>query len=645
MPSRPVTLYSNSKSLYYVVGGLAALGLMYLLYQGLTVTPGKGTDTSSIDRTAEDPWPQASKDLERETDAATCRRVLDQITAGLAANTKFSPLPGLSPTAEKSLREQFAGFTADDAKELQATAFTKLDPHYLAECYYLRDVAKALDVADLPPLEQAKRAFAFVCRQVYLNRWVLRVDANRVRPMGPVPPEYVLRRGWGTGLERGLAFLALVRQFGLDGCLVGPPAAEGKPGLYAPPDKATELDALNGPFWAVGVRIGPDVYLFEPWRCEPFPAPGGTGVGTLAQWKTDPKLIETWAAGGAKPWDVPAADVAAGEIYLAAPVSALAPRMKMLEEKLTGASAVRLFVDPADVRDRFVKEKAAAHPPKWWSPAPAVDSDDVFHGLATFLPPEDGSYGDARQPSRADRFRDSLLPRGVFVPAPEIKSGEAAELLSQYMYGVFAGVFLTPPTPLERLQRGYFFDTATYLTDKQREFSKVAQQVRSQELPPPVKDLIERLNGLYAELQRARTNRDAAAESAIRADLDAIWAKRELIGLLTLRGMAEPAEAEATYLLALCKHEAADRASGRADRAAAAVRAAGADPKSDPSKVQAIRDRADTARSDAAAAWREAVTWWQQYQTVKRALQGAFPGRADHAAALTAEATKRAGGN
>ena len=60
-----------------------------------------------------------------------------------------------------------------------------------------------------------------------------------------------------------------------------------------------------------------------------------------------------------------------------------------------------------------------------------------------------------------------------------------------------------------------------------------------------------------------------SAQGTLRADLDAMWAKRGVIGVLTLRGMAEPAVAEATYLLALCKHEAADRSSGRAERARA----------------------------------------------------------------------------
>jgi hypothetical protein len=571
----------------------------------------------------------------------TCRRVLDQVTSNLAANPHFPALPGLSPTEETAFRERFGGFTEADAKELHATAFTRLDPHHLTECYYLRDAAKALDVADLPPLEQAKRAFAFVCRQVYPHRWVVPAGANQVQVMGPVPPAYVLRRGWGTGFERAIVFLAVVRQLGLDGCLVGPPGAEGKASLYAPPDKEGVLDAVKGPFWAAGVRVGSDVFLFEPWRGEAFPAPGGSGVGTLAQWKADPKLADAWAAGG-KPWDVPAADLAAGEVYLAAPVSALAPRMRVVEEKLTGAAAVNVYDDPAEVSERFVKEKATAKPPKWWSPPAAVDPDDVFHGLPSFLPADEGGRTPA---GRFDRFRESLLPRGLFVPAPELTSGEAASLLTGYMNGVFLGLFLTPPTPLERLQRGNYFDVATYLTDKEREFSRSVQQFRGQQLPAAVKEFVEKLNGLYAELQRARANRDAAAEATVRADIDAQWARRELVSFLTLRGMAEPAVAEATYLLALCKHEAADRSAGRADRAQAAARAAAADATADPAKVRAIRDRAATARADATAAWREAVTWWQQFQTLKRAQEGAYPGRGEHATVLLAEATRRAGGN
>jgi hypothetical protein len=635
MPSRPVTLYANPKIVYYVAGGILLLALAAVAFRGLTPTNGGTTKQASIDKAAEDPWPPASKDLERETDAANCRRVLDQLTSELSAHHEFGTLPGLSAEEEKALKERFAGFNEEDAKDLRSTAFTKLDPHHLAECFYFRDAARALDVADRPPTDRAAAAFAFVCRQVYLNRWLVRLDANRVQPMPPVPPSYVLRRGWGTGLERALVFLSLVRQLGLDGCLVGPPGSESKPGLSAPAGKAESIESLTGPFWAVGVRIGADLHLFEPWRGEAFP-------GTLAQLKANPKLLDPWVE-DKKGWGVTPADVAAAEVYLAVPVSTLAPRMKVLGEKFTGASAVSPYVDPAAVAAEFVKAKATPTAPKWWSPPVNVDPTDLLHGMATFQPSDDGGRGGPV--GLIGRFHESLLPTALFAPAPELKSNEAALVVLAGMKAVYKSMYLTPPTPLERIQRGSYFEVSSALTEKERGFARAVTQFRgAPQLPKDTKELVDAWNAAYGKLQKARVERDPAGESEARAEIEAIWAKPTLSGVLVERGLAEPAEAEATYLLALCKHEAAVRADGRADRAAAAARAAGADSQADPGRVKAIRDQATKARADAVGAWKEARTWWMQYQTVKKAQEVEYPGRLDHAAKLTAEAAAKVSG-
>ena len=645
MPSRSVILYSNPKQLYYIGGGVIGLVLLILLVRGLSPNPTTTNKNLGSVKTVEDPWPLASKDLERETDIGTCRRVLDQVTSVLASNPSFTTPPGLSAAEEKTLRELFPGFGDEDARELHSTAFTRLDPYHLEECFYFRDAAKSLDVADFPPVEQANRAFAFVCRQVYLNWWLMPIGEGRVQPMPPVPPAYVLRRGWGTGLERALVFLALLRQLGLDGCLIGPEGAEGKPGLYAPPEKAGILAALKGPFWAVGVRVGSEIHLYEPWRGKPFPGPDGKGVCTLSQCKSNPKLVDDWTNDKANPWDVSPADLQAGEVYLAVSLSTLAPRMRFLEEKLTNASAVNVFDDPTAIRDRFVKEKATGQPPKWWSPKPTVDPFDALHSLVSFLPIDEGGRDSTNgKPSQLALYQNSLLPTSLFTRAPELTSGEATEVLIGYMRGLYLALYLTPPTPLERIQRGNYFDVSTYLTEKERGFSQAVQRFRAQDLPVKVKQYATELDELYGKLQRARAVRDVGAEATIRTEIEARWAMRDYSGILIERGLAEPSEAEATYLLALCKHEAAERASIRAERAASAVRAAVADPKADPEKLKVIRKQVASARVSALSAWKEAQTWWLQYNTVKLAQQMAFPGRGAHTSRLTAEAADRVAG-
>src|SRR5262249_4036985 len=154
-----------------------------------------------------------------------------------------------------------------------------------------------------------------------------------------LPPSYVLRRGYGSGLERAYVFLALLQQLGIDGCLVGPPDTAEKPSYFVPtgPDGKPLTAGAKGPFWAVGARVGADVILFEPWRGERF-------HGTLAALKANPDPLKPWFDD--KAWGVTPDDIKKGAVFLAAPVSALAPRMELLESKLRAEAPVRLAIPP-----------------------------------------------------------------------------------------------------------------------------------------------------------------------------------------------------------------------------------------------------------------------------------------------------------
>src|SRR5208337_599065 len=65
------------------------------------------------------------------------------------------------------LREVF-GLKADDLEYVGASTFQPLDAHCLVEAFLLRDAARALNVQELSPLEQANQAFQWVMRQVVL---------------------------------------------------------------------------------------------------------------------------------------------------------------------------------------------------------------------------------------------------------------------------------------------------------------------------------------------------------------------------------------------------------------------------------------------------------------------------------------------
>jgi hypothetical protein len=567
---------------------------------------------------AADPWEAVVRRFKKETDPAAVKTALGQVGNDLAARPDLPQLPALAPARRDELTKLLPLSEAEVA-EITPAAYSGLDAVHVADAFYLLDAARSLDPGGLPPADLARLGFDWVCRQVYLH------------PTGfitAVPPTAVLRRGSGTGLERAYVYLALLQQMGLDGCLVGPPEAVNQPAGGGPPVPGPRGPGGNpsgsfprGPFWAVGARVGDDILLFDPWAGRAVPGPGGSGVATLAQARANPDLLKD-AGGGPTPEPVKRAAV-----FLAVPVNALSPRMAVLEEKLKAEVGVKLAADPAALRDRF---RDAGGPPKFWHPA-----DDPFcYGrvTATFTPAEEGGADRADLGSRlVTQYRLSLFPRSVFALPAELSAGPAADRLRIMAIGEYELAFVNPagnqPGPRERIQRGQFQLANGFLTERQDAFGRGMERLREADRGE-VGKWVEGINGLYADLRRARfpnpldreprPDTDPGVADAKRA-LDEFWATgRAVVLQLRDRAVAAPGQAEAAYLLALSKHEEAERKQVRADRAGA-----------------------DGPGGAARAAWAEAANAWNAF--LEQPAARLIPPRYDHAAALAGKAAAAAG--
>ena len=196
--------------------------------------------------------------------AVTLATESSQFRDGLHLLSRYISKPEISKDIELSapqrdfLRQKM--FLSDDElQEVESVAFRPLDSHYLECCALLRDVARNLEKSDVPPLDVARQAQGWVCRQVLLaepkeNSWL--------------PSDAVLRLGYGNARDRALLFLALLRQFKLadeshiEGCV---------------------LDS-NYPLVGVLIPSEPDnLYLFDMVLGSPVPGPKGEGIATLAQ--------------------------------------------------------------------------------------------------------------------------------------------------------------------------------------------------------------------------------------------------------------------------------------------------------------------------------------------------------------------------
>src|SRR5262249_31560451 len=117
--------------------------------------------------------------------------------------------------------------------------------------------------------------------------------------------------------------------------------------------------ANRAPLWACGALVGNDIHLFDPCLGLPLPGASPGQVATLAQVQAKPDVLKPLIDANDHPYDVTAEAVQQGEIYLAYPLSALAPRMRGLERMMQdpeGRGPIikgNLALDPAALPTRF----------------------------------------------------------------------------------------------------------------------------------------------------------------------------------------------------------------------------------------------------------------------------------------------------
>lgn len=323
------------------------------------------------------------------------------------------------------------GLTDDEIGEVAAANLTALDVAYLDSCLLFREAARGLALDGLASAERARAAFQWCMRQV---RW-------KERPGLMIPPHLVLRRGWGAAAERSLVFLALAQQLGLDTCLVMLPGpAQDQPRFW-----------VCG-VWTAGAK-GPDILLFDPRLGLPLPGPKGIGIATLTEVRADPGLLKQLNT-EKEEYDISAEQLRHAEIRLAAPLSALAPRMQTVEEQLGTGMRVRLAQDADELLKKF--DGAAAALPEGTRP-PVRGAQRMVCLLRNFLPPTEG--GVARGVVR--EFPDIIEPPALTWPPQLNIGGKLQENLQYFLLRPFVDFSLRVRMPRDEYLRGKFIYLGT----------------------------------------------------------------------------------------------------------------------------------------------------------------------------------------
>jgi hypothetical protein len=594
---------------------LASLMAMTLRNTGTPTGPPKNGDPTKP-RTQENTLAAVRDTLARRADLATCRTVVSQLNTHLQHNR--DAIPALSADAAQKLKKQL-GLDDGDLAELTANTFTALDAFHLESCFLLRDAARSLELAapsvrggkevKQSPLDRAVLAFEWTVREVHL--------APLIDPM-PVPPDFALRRGSGTPLERALVFLALLEQFGLEqdnsaalqGCL-----------LFVPDDKNTTQ------LWACGVVSAAEperLYLFDPRLGLPLPGPGGKGVATLDEARKDPGVLGQLKIDKLV-YDVTAERAQKATAGLFVPLTALAPRMRLLQDRwlrdrfwkeqaLPSPVRVRLAEDDPGAIDSIRKAVAAsggksedvsywsdgakilrAFLPKEEGGAASADRDLDLRMLRGFVPQDSGPVR-ARMPRRQlHQFAavpwDNLLPPRFRDPNEFSFQSGLGKILRFTYAGPFLRDLMDVGSPRDQLLRGQFGKATPELVVEQQRWQQArerAGEANADEVGKGVQAWVNHAFAVFAAAGNAGPDQN---------QINALfrWRPGSPMDVFVNGSIARLRVPEVTYQLGLCKHEQAVRLQARLSLA----QRAGVRREDDASKAQ--------------EAWKQAEYWWKQY--------------------------------
>jgi hypothetical protein len=607
---------------------------------------GTGTQVSKGSGPSTDEALNAARDIFRkEVGLKSYRNAIQKL------NTYFSrhPEEGLPslPDKERDFLVQRVGLEEDELAEITSNSFTQLDAHYLDLCFLMRDAVRSLGVQELPPLQQVEKMFAWVTRQVRL------ADGTGA----PLPPQFVLRRGSGTSLERALVFLEMLKQMGVDGCLLAFPPEAGSQGFAQ--------------FWLPGALVQGQIYLFDTRLGLPLPNPEttGNGLATLEQIRASAEPFRKLALDDKHHYDVTREQARKAEIYLGWSLSAMAPRMKYLQDLLTPNTRITLTSDPAAAVERF--QAAAKGIPV--QVAARFGDPNPLRVLRTFLPPTEGGTDTTNRRLRAehDLIPFAALPQAIRNIPPAAMIGPVQ--IINLGHATFARLFMDFPVPtlrkdfdqqnaqrpdqlMQRRRQGQ--DPQKAQDDREDLRKRILDYImtslsrgQAEASPEPfwmaprsarddilrgryaedgaATKLVEALEQTDAQKGMARSEPDlnqqlkrwgdeavavlremaAAAQAGTtpspetQARWNALWTGRMVTSddsqpifssgklppwlLAVLGAAAEPLGEEATYLLALCMHEKAER--------------------------NQIRFERGQKNESPAGAWETAAEWWQQY--------------------------------
>jgi hypothetical protein len=533
----------------------------------------------------------------------SARDAVENLNAYLKALASTKPALTLPDSQRARLRKQF-GLTADDLGELNSSVFTLLDAYYLQFCFQLADVARSLDLQGMSTLQRARLGFDWVTRQVSLRERGRRFGIQN-REYTPLPPQFVLQFGYGTAQERSLVFLALLQQLGIDGGLVACPNENGNKVYWVPAVLVSRAEKDRS-----GKQTAAGIYLFDTRLGMPLPGPGGEPFGRFDQVVKAPDACRARFAESIRDQAVPDG-IARAEVHLACPLSALSPRMKFLERKMTTSTRVLLALDPKKILERCKKTA----PGRVQFSSARHNPNNPTRVLRTFLYPG-GRIGDLA--NRLMALRRAQLPVEIWKKhfPVSLHSSLHPMVLGQIAPVHEKGV-VEARTAMVRGQ----VDQAIKLLEEGRNIllrgkdvlkGETKDEGAKEEFRQKVNDWCRKfseaklkVSQLQAQEQEGEGDQDKLQEelASAKARLGALWKNnQDILGVIVYVALAEPLGKESGFLHCLCIQEKAERLQTRLQRLL-----------SSPGQTKAAELARAKARVNARKEWENAEDGWRKH--------------------------------
>ncbi len=270
------------------------------------------------------------------------------------------PIPGWKPDPMLDSLPQ-ALRAIPEVQDVGELEFRREDGLRLQTATWIRDIVRWSRGESRDELSQARKLFDWTVRNVQLQPAPARADDPLAR-VRRVPWE-TLMLGEGSPTDRAWVFILLARELGIDAGVIG---------LVEAGDGSD--DRVNT--WAVGVRIGEDVFVFDAALGLPIPGPGGVRLGpdgqldvapaTLRQLGDAPALLRRLDLSPDRIYPVKSEDLAGAVVLLEASPSELSMRMQMVEDRLTGRERMVLTAHPSQAAEAW-KAVEGLQPARLWT--------------------------------------------------------------------------------------------------------------------------------------------------------------------------------------------------------------------------------------------------------------------------------------